>query len=61
MTDVMHPTQISHPIEHGFEMSVYFDCGDGEIISLLGRCDGSKDCRSGVDEEYCDTGNNSSR
>lgn len=40
------------------EQSLYFPCGDGEIISILGQCDGKKDCVSGTDEENC---NNSSK
>lgn len=38
----------------GVEMCLYFPCGDGEMISVLGKCDGEKDCISGLDEENCD-------
>ena len=37
------------------EQSLYFSCGDGEMISVLGKCDGRRDCISGLDEEGCDT------
>ena len=37
------------------EQSLYFPCGDGEMISVLGKCDGKRDCISGLDEEGCST------
>ena len=54
-------TEPSSHVEHDLEMSVYFDCGDGEITSLLGRCDGHLDCISGADEKSCHSDSNSSR
>ena len=35
------------------EPSRYFQCGDGEIISILGKCDGKRDCINGRDEDHC--------
>ena len=35
------------------DMSLYFECGGGEIISIMGVCDGMIDCISGRDEEQC--------
>ena len=48
------------PIESSFnntllDMSLYFECGSGEIISFMGVCDGMVDCISGKDEEHCQT------
>ena len=40
------------------EQSLYFPCGDGEMISVLGKCDGKRDCISGLDEEGCNTSGN---
>ena len=34
-------------------MYMYFECGDGEIISSVGKCNGIQDCVSGRDEENC--------
>ena len=46
------------PIESSFnstllDMSLYFECGGGEIISIMGVCDGMIDCISGKDEDLC--------
>ena len=30
-----------------------FVCDNGEIISLLGRCDNNQDCDDGTDERNC--------
>ena len=35
--------------------SNYYRCGNGETISILGRCDGEVDCYSGDDEVNCAT------
>ena len=35
------------------DMSLYFECEGGEIISIMGVCDGMMDCISGKDEEHC--------
>ena len=51
----------STPIKNDLEMAVYFDCGDGEITSMLARCDGHQDCVSGADETGCNIDTNSSR
>ena len=40
------------------DMSSYFPCTSGEIISILGRCDGRKDCFYGDDEMNCDDSGN---
>ena len=37
----------------GLERSLYLECGDGEIISVLGICNGKNDCFTGKDEEDC--------
>ena len=36
------------------DLSLYFQCGVGEFISLVGKCDGMRDCISGRDEDHCD-------
>ena len=46
------------PLESSFnntllDMSLYFECGGGEIISIIGICNGKIDCISGRDEEHC--------
>ena len=33
--------------------SNYYRCGNGETISILGRCNGVADCFSGEDEMNC--------
>lgn len=40
--------------ETSIEMSLYFQCGDGEFVSVLGVCDGKRDCVSGRDEDHCE-------
>ena len=40
------------------DMSSYFPCISGEIISILGRCDGRIDCFYGDDEMNCDDSGN---
>ena len=37
------------------DMSIYSPCSGGEIISVLGQCDGRVDCFYGDDEMNCDT------
>ena len=38
----------------GIDMFLYFQCGNGEIISVIGKCDGRTNCLNGQDEDNCD-------
>ena len=36
------------------ENTNYFSCGDEEVISLIGKCNGFVDCFNGEDELNCE-------
>lgn len=39
------------------ELELFYDCGDNKFISRDLICDGNMDCKSGIDEEECESEN----
>ena len=55
VTDVDNGSSVEIPVSSEFrDSSVYFLCENDEVISVLGRCDGNRDCTDQSDETGCD-------